>query len=102
MRQVAVGTKNGEILIYDIASSTLIETIKAHTATVWSIHVRPDERGLVSGGADKEVKFWDLELKEATGGDNVSSIFGVCQREPEMYNLGSERKNPLSGTYAYT
>src|ERR1700677_1526334 len=32
--QIAVGTKNGEILVYDLASSSLIETIKAHTATV--------------------------------------------------------------------
>lgn len=79
--QIIVGTKTGEILIYDIASSTLIETIKAHTATVWSMHIRPDERGLVSGSADKEVKFWDLELKEVTG-DDVSLI-----RARENWNL---------------
>ncbi|XP_006460011.1 hypothetical protein AGABI2DRAFT_202593 [Agaricus bisporus var. bisporus H97] len=65
-KHVAVGTKDGDILIYDVASSTLVETIKAHTATVWSLHVRPDERGLVSGGADKDVKFWEFESKVAT------------------------------------
>ncbi|KXN83719.1 hypothetical protein AN958_00861 [Leucoagaricus sp. SymC.cos] len=70
---VAVGTKSGDILIYDIASSTLIETIKAHSATVWSIHVRPDERGLASGSADKDVKFWDFEQREAMGESVQSS-----------------------------
>ncbi|KAH9943346.1 WD-repeat-containing protein [Epithele typhae] len=64
-RQVAVGTKSGEILIYDIASSTLVDTLQAHSGTVWSIHVRPDETGLVSGSADKDVKFWDFERKPA-------------------------------------
>ncbi|KAJ3573882.1 hypothetical protein NP233_g2154 [Leucocoprinus birnbaumii] len=71
-KHVAIGTKSGEILIYDIASSTLIDTIQAHTATVWSIQVRPDERGMVSGSADKDVKFWDFEQKDAAG-DGVQS-----------------------------
>ncbi|KAH9482937.1 putative WD repeat-containing protein C3D6.12 [Psilocybe cubensis] len=65
-RHIAVGTKSGEILIYDIASSTLIETIKAHTATVWSMHVRSDGEALVTGSADKDVKFWSIEQKDAT------------------------------------
>lgn len=70
--QIAVGTKSGEILIYDLASSSLIDTIKAHTASVWSLHVRPDEQALVSGSADKDVKFWEFEQKD--GGESVSSI----------------------------
>lgn len=27
------------------------------------MHVRTDGRGLVTGGADKDVKFWDIEDK---------------------------------------
>ena len=68
--QIAIGTKNGEILIYDLASSSLIDTIEAHTASIWSIHVRPDERALVSGSADKDVKFWEFESKDG-GSYNV-------------------------------
>ena len=69
-RQVAVGTKSGEILVYDIASSSLLESITAHTATVWSMHVRADGQALVTGSADKDVKFWDFEQKPADG-ENV-------------------------------
>lgn len=65
--QIAIGTKSGEIFLYDLASSSLIETIRAHTATVWSLHVHPDEQALVSGSADKDVKFWEFERKDATG-----------------------------------
>ncbi|KAI0693786.1 WD40 repeat-like protein [Cytidiella melzeri] len=64
-RQVAVGTKAGEILVYDIASSSLIDTVKAHAAAVWSMHVRADGEALVSGSADKDVKFWEFEQKPA-------------------------------------
>ncbi|KAK0468320.1 WD40-repeat-containing domain protein [Desarmillaria tabescens] len=62
-RHVIVGTKNGEILVYDLASSSLIETINAHSGTVWSLHVRADGNAVVSGSADKDVKFWDIEEK---------------------------------------
>ncbi|KAG2369907.1 WD40-repeat-containing domain protein [Suillus spraguei] len=60
-RHIAIGTKSGEILIYDLASSALTDAVKAHSSTVWSLHVHPDEQVLVSGSADKEVKFWEFE-----------------------------------------
>jgi WD40 repeat protein len=72
--QIAIGTKTGEILIYDLASSSLIQTVQAHTATVWSLHVRADEKALVSGSADKDVKFWEFEYTDAAD-DTVSLHF---------------------------
>lgn len=59
-----VGTKSGELLLYDLSSSSLLETFPAHTGPLWSLHVRPDKRGLVTGSADKDVKFWDFEVRE--------------------------------------
>ena len=78
--QIAVGTKAGEVLLYDIASSTLIETIKAHSSTVWSMHLRPDEQLLVTGSADKDVKFWELERENAGSSyalGNIKSLVHV-------------------------
>jgi U3 small nucleolar RNA-associated protein 12 len=57
--------KSGEINVYDVASSTLIQSIQAHTGAVWSLHVRPDATAMVSGSADKDVKFWEFHHKEA-------------------------------------
>jgi len=61
------------MLIYDLASASLVDTVKAHAGTLWSMHIRPDGRGLVTGGADKDVKFWDIEEKRANEDD-------VCKR----------------------
>lgn len=72
--QVAVGTKSGELLIYDIASASLLETVQAHTGTLWSMHVRADGQALVTGSADKDVKFWEFEQKAADS-DNVGVEF---------------------------
>ncbi|KAG9034074.1 hypothetical protein FRB95_013843 [Tulasnella sp. JGI-2019a] len=60
-RHVAVGTKSGEILIYDLATSSMIDRVKAHAGTVWSMQVKNNKMGMVTGSADKEVKFWDFE-----------------------------------------
>ncbi|XP_030307169.1 WD repeat-containing protein 3 [Calypte anna] len=61
-RQVIVGTKTGKLQLFDLASGSLMETVSAHDGAVWSIALSPDQRGFVTGGADKCVKFWEFEL----------------------------------------
>ncbi|XP_069862551.1 WD repeat-containing protein 3 [Dipodomys merriami] len=61
-RQVVIGTKTGKLQLYDLASGDLLETIDAHHGALWAMSVSPDQRGFVTGGADKSVKFWDFEL----------------------------------------
>ncbi|KAJ5887767.1 hypothetical protein N7495_007808 [Penicillium taxi] len=59
---VVVGNKNGELEVFDIASSTLLETIHAHEGPIWSLHVHPDGKSMVSGSADKSAKFWNFQV----------------------------------------
>jgi U3 small nucleolar RNA-associated protein 12 len=64
------------LIVYDIAASSILSTYKAHTGAVWGVHVRPDGRGLVSGSADKDVKFWDFEMKEQDSGERIMNRLG--------------------------
>jgi U3 small nucleolar RNA-associated protein 12 len=57
-----VGNKDGELEVFDIASSTLLDTIKAHDGPVWSLQVHPDGKSLASGSADKSAKFWNFQV----------------------------------------
>ena len=59
---VVVGTRNGDLEIYDIASSTLIETMKAHEGSIWTLHVHPDGKSIATGSADKSAKFFNFEV----------------------------------------
>ncbi|XP_033741913.1 WD repeat-containing protein 3-like [Pecten maximus] len=61
-RHIIVGTKSGKLQIFDIASGSLLESIDAHSKEVWSLAMTPDKRGIVSGSADQQVKFWNFEL----------------------------------------
>uniref|UniRef100_A0A8C1TM56 WD repeat domain 3 n=1 Tax=Cyprinus carpio TaxID=7962 RepID=A0A8C1TM56_CYPCA len=70
-RQIILGTKSGKIQIFDLASGSLLETTDAHVGALWSMCLAPDQRGIVTGGADKTVKFWDFELiKDQDSGKN--------------------------------
>lgn len=59
---VVVGTKSGDLELFDVASAALLDTVKAHESAVWSLQVHPDGRCLVSGSADKSAKFWNFEI----------------------------------------
>ncbi|XP_034042043.1 WD repeat-containing protein 3 [Thalassophryne amazonica] len=61
-RQLILGTKSGKLQIFELASGSLLETLEAHDGAVWSLCLAPDQRGIVTGSADKTVKFWEFEL----------------------------------------
>jgi U3 small nucleolar RNA-associated protein 12 len=59
---VVVGTKSGELELFDVASAAILDTVKAHEGAVWTLQVHPDGRSLISGSADKTAKFWNFEI----------------------------------------
>ncbi|KAL8671711.1 MAG: hypothetical protein Q9168_003782 [Polycauliona sp. 1 TL-2023] len=61
---VVVGNRNGELEVFDIASSTLIETVKAHDGPIWTLHVHPDGKSMATGSADKTAKFFNFDVVE--------------------------------------
>ncbi|XP_061917560.1 WD repeat-containing protein 3-like [Entelurus aequoreus] len=66
-RQIILGSKSGKLQIFELASGSLLETVDAHDGALWSLCLAPDQRGIVTGGADKTVKFWDFELIKVQG-----------------------------------
>ena len=68
MFQVVIGTKSGQLELYDLGSSVLLETIDAHAGAIWALAARPEgqmgtTQQICTGSADHDVKFWDVELK---------------------------------------
>lgn len=59
---VVVGTKSGELELFDVGSATILDTVKAHEGAIWTLQVHPDGRSVISGSADKSAKFWNFEV----------------------------------------
>ena len=58
-----VGTRNGQLMILDLMAAHVTWSESAHHGSaLWSMSIRPDESGIMTGGSDKVVKFWDFEL----------------------------------------
>lgn len=71
---VVAGTKEGNLELYDITTSSLVGTFPAHEGSVWSMDIATDGKSLVTGGADKTVKFWDFRVvqEEVPGHEGVT------------------------------
>jgi hypothetical protein len=50
-----------EMLLVDVAKGAVVRTVRAHTAMVRSLAVDATGRWMVSGGADGQVRLWDLK-----------------------------------------
>lgn len=74
---VVVGTKSGELQLFDVASAALLDSVQAHEGAIWSINVHPDGKSVVSGSADKTAKFWDFKIVQ-------EEILGTKRTTPKL------------------
>ncbi|KAL2757434.1 hypothetical protein ACRALDRAFT_1039730 [Sodiomyces alcalophilus JCM 7366] len=74
---VVVGTKGGELELFDVASASLLDSVSAHEGAVWSLQVHPDGKSMVSGSADKSVKFWTFRIVQ-------EEILGTTRTTPRL------------------
>lgn len=69
-RHVVVGTKTGGLQLLSLGAAAVVEdTEDAHEGSIWSLAMRPDRTGFATGGADKQVKFWEFDIVEKDGDD---------------------------------
>lgn len=76
-RHVLVGCKDGHLLIIDISVGDILEKIPAHTSELWSICPLPDQTGVMTGGSDCTVKFWELELIPDTKSGGKAKVLSL-------------------------
>lgn len=75
-QHILVGTKRGMLMIYELSSSTLVATIEAHSGPIWSLDLRPDSKGFVTGSGDKSIKFWTFTKKTANSSSGETPFTG--------------------------
>jgi U3 small nucleolar RNA-associated protein 12 len=67
---IVLGTREGHLLVLDIAAGEVVYTEEnAHDGAIWCIDIRRPTNeqasvAIVTGSADKTVKFWDVEVQE--------------------------------------
>ena len=71
---VAVGTRNHEVVIYELETGEKLSVLAGHSDDVMNVAFHPDGKTLASRGLDNRIKIWDLssgkilhEIEERTG-----------------------------------
>ncbi|CDS39413.1 WD repeat containing protein 3 [Echinococcus multilocularis] len=62
-RHVAIGFESGLTCLFDLITKKCTQTLaNAHTGAVRSLILTGDRKGIISGGADSKVGFWNFDL----------------------------------------
>ena len=57
---LASGTKGGTIEIWDLNNNSIVQRLRGHSYSVWSLKLISNE-SLASGSGDESIKLWDLK-----------------------------------------
>ncbi|OAX40183.1 WD40 repeat-like protein, partial [Rhizopogon vinicolor AM-OR11-026] len=57
---VAAGSLDATVRIWDVETGALVERLRGHRDSVYSVAFTPDGKGFVSGSLDKTLKYWDI------------------------------------------
>lgn len=83
-RAVAAASTDGVVYLWDMDRKAVIECLVGHTGSVMSVAFTPDGCGLVSGGFDGIICYWDLtELNSRLSSTNSETTTGIEGRPNE-------------------
>ena len=86
-----IGTRGGKLFVVNLVTAQIMWSILGHNnAAIWSISVSPDEAGIVSGGSDKLVKFWDFEIGRVASDVDASNKEGLKLRHTQTLKLSED------------
>jgi WD40 repeat protein len=76
--RLALGTKHGDIQLWDTRSKTLLRTAKQRFGEIYALAWSPDGKELASGGQDQAVHLWDTTTGQQTFAYRSRESQGKC------------------------
>jgi WD40 repeat protein len=76
--QIASGSGDMTIRLWDVESGTCTNTLQSHTGVVNSVAYSPNGNQIASGGYDKTIRLWDVESGSCTNTLEGHTSFVNC------------------------
>jgi WD40 repeat protein len=80
--RLALGTKHGDIQLWNTRSKTLLLTAKQRFGEVYALAWSPDGKYLASGGQDQTVHLWNTTTGQQAFTIAVAKARVKCERSP--------------------
>lgn len=79
---LASGSDNGQVLVWDLATSKCLYVLNGHVGAVHSVDFSCGNGGLLaSSGADGTVRLWDVPASAPNAGGAVDGLGGAVKAE---------------------
>ncbi|KAG2223667.1 hypothetical protein INT45_007245 [Circinella minor] len=96
--QLATGSGDATVRIWDLNTETPRYTLKGHTGWVLSIAWSPDGKTLASGSMDKTVRLWDPKTGKSLGDGLKGHTKWITSLSWEPYHLNSKANRLASSS----
>jgi len=100
---LAVGTADGQVVIWDFDTRGIARSLKGHIYTVSSVSWSRNGRKLLSGSYDCTVKLWDVLTGNIEHSLQLEKAIIFCQihpRDPNRYLIIPYNQRPFIGNWA--
>jgi WD40 repeat protein len=95
-RQLAIGAKDGSVVLWDLTTHTAALTLKGHSQEINSLAFSTDGQGLVTGSGDGTVRAWSL-----TDGQAIT-VFTNHTHRVQCVALAPDNTTVASGSWDKT
>ncbi len=93
---LASGADNGQVLVWDLATSKCLYVLNGHVGAVHSVDFSCGSGGLLaSSGADGTVRLWDVPASAAQAGGGVDGLAGGVKVEGASIGKAQVRPETL-------
>lgn len=73
-RGLLVADNAGHVHLIDLVTGEAIDSSKAHEGAIRAMTIRPDNKGMMTGGSDKNIKFWEFKSSKNEMGIRMKMI----------------------------
>ncbi len=88
---IVVGNMDGDLHLFDVASSSLIQTIEgAHKSGIWSLDISSNGKTMVTGGRDENLKFWEFKVVSTLVPGTTTSVSNLLIKHSKTLQVNNE------------
>jgi WD40 repeat protein len=75
--EIAVGSSDHHIRVFELSTMLLKHDLHAHTNSVFTVRYMPGRNFLLSGSRDARLKAWDMKAGYALAGEVVAHLYAI-------------------------